>query len=107
MGPRLYDLDRAGAGRPPRWCAMLGRAGQHLFLDRPGGRHRRGHPDAAASVRRSKSARAARKIRAGALHWVGIVRRPPPVPPIERGKRWNAVITSRPATPRISATITM
>src|SRR5256885_7356955 len=51
---------------------MLGRAGQHLFLDRPGGGHRRGYPDAAASFRRSKSARAARKIREGALHWVGI-----------------------------------
>src|SRR6267154_6752045 len=107
MGPRLHDLDRAGAGWAPRRRFVLGRAWQYLFLDRPGDRARRGYPDAAASFRRSESARAARKFREGALHWVGVILGPPLASPIEKGNRWNAVITARQAIPRISATITM
>ena len=52
MEPRLYDLDRSGAGPARRPQPRLGGARQHLFLDRPGKGCGRRDPDAIAPVRR-------------------------------------------------------
>src|SRR6516225_9855747 len=67
MGAWLHDLDRSGAGRAWAWQPRLGRAGQLLFLDRPGEGHRRRYPDAADPVRRPQGAGAARRLRESAL----------------------------------------
>jgi CubicO group peptidase (beta-lactamase class C family) len=53
---RLHDLDRGGAGRALCRRLVLGRARQHLFLDRSDAGRRRGDPDAIAAVRRCKGA---------------------------------------------------
>src|SRR5271166_5950643 len=67
MEPRFYDLAGGGAGRARPWQPGLGRAGQHLFLDRPGESHRRRDSDAADPICRPQGAGAARWLRASAL----------------------------------------
>ncbi len=50
----------------------LGRARQHVFLDRSGQPDRRGHPDAADPVRRPESSRPGPRFRDGALRGAGV-----------------------------------
>ncbi len=91
----------AVAGRAQPRQPRLGRARQHLFLDRPGEGRRRRHPDAADPVRRREGIGGIRRLRKGGLRGIELIPAPAATSRARPARRRTSAAS--PAPPRPAA----